>query len=425
MIDLRRLGDDDYRAGIEKKGCEPALVEEVIGLDEGRRRLQGDVESLRATHRATSREIGAAAPPEREAKIAEAATMKTRLASLEQELRAAEDQLGQLVLDIPNPAHPSVPDREDQLLRQVGPTAGPPPLDHADLGEALGLIDVPRGAKVAGPRFAYLLREAVLVEFALVQWVMGRLVGEGFAPVVPPVLVKEQIMEQAAFFPADRAQVYGVGSAAPGDGGGEEDPELYLVGTAEVPLAGYHVDEILDEGGLPVRYAGFSTCFRREAGTYGKDTRGIFRVHQFDKVEMFSYAHPGRSWDEHEALLAVEEAIVADLGLPYRVMNMGAGDLAGAAAKKYDIEVWLPSEGRYREMTSCSNYTDYAARRARTRYRPAEGGGTRLVHTLNGTACAIGRTLLFLLEHYQDEDGAFVIPPVLRPYCHLDRVAPR
>jgi len=218
-------------------------------------------------------------------------------------------------------------------------------------------------------------------------------------------------MEESGFFPTDRSQVYEV------DGG-----ELFLVGTSEVPLSGLHRDEII-EGDLPLRYAGVSSCFRREAGTYGKDTRGIFRVHQFDKVEMFSWADPDRSSEEHEALLAVEESIVADLGFPYRVVNIAAGDLGAPAAQKYDIEAWLPSEGRYRELTSCSTYTDYSARRMGARMRGE--GGTRLVHTLNGTACAVGRTLLFLFEHYQDADGGLIVPDVLRPFCGLDRIPPR
>jgi seryl-tRNA synthetase len=229
---------------------------------------------------------------------------------------------------------------------------------------------------------------------------------------VPPVLVREQAMEEAGFFPTDRAQVYEV------DGG-----ELFLVGTSEIPLAGLHRGEILDADELPRRYGGFSTCFRREAGTYGKDTRGIFRVHQFDKVEMFSFAAPDRSWDELDALLAVEESIIAGLGLPYRVVNIATGDLGPAAAKKYDIEVWLPSEGRYRELTSCSNYTDFSARRLGTRVRAERH--TALVHTLNGTACAVGRTLVNLFEHYQRPDGSFAVPEVLIPLCGFDRVEPR
>jgi seryl-tRNA synthetase len=219
-------------------------------------------------------------------------------------------------------------------------------------------------------------------------------------------------MEEAGFFPTDRNQVYEV------DGG-----ELFLVGTSEVPLSTLHRGEIFDAGALPRRYAGLSTCFRREAGTYGKDTTGIFRVHQFDKVEMFSYADPDASADEHEHLLAIEESIVGGLGLPYRVVNIAAGDLGAAPAKKYDLEVWLPSEQTYRELTSCSNYRDYSARRLQTRVR-GEAGGTQLVHTLNGTACAVGRTLLFLWEHYQEPDGTFVVPEPLRARAGFDRIEP-
>src|SRR5207237_762374 len=292
----------------------------------------------------------------------------------------------------------------DETRRVARGVGAPPPAeaggrDHAEVGERLGFVDTERAARMSGSRFAYLMGEAVLLEMALVRWVMGKLVDEGFTPVVPPVLVRESMMEAAGFFPTDRSQVYEV------DGG-----ELFLVGTSEVPLAGIHRRETLDEAALPRRYAGFSSCFRREAGTYGKDTRGIFRVHQFDKVEMFSYAHPATSWDEHEALLAIEESIVGGLGLPYRVIAVAAGDLGAPAAKKYDIEVWLPSEGRYRELTSCSNYTDYSARRLGARMRGAAGGGTALLHTLNGTACAVGRTLLFLFEHYQDDGGALPVP---------------
>jgi seryl-tRNA synthetase len=241
---------------------------------------------------------------------------------------------------------------------------------------------------------------------------MRELVAEGFTPVSPPVLVRERTMEEAGFFPTDRAQVYDV------DGG-----ELFLVGTSEVPLSALHRDEILDPDSLPLRYAGLSTNFRREAGTYGKDTRGIFRVHQFDKVEMFTFARPEESWEEHERILAIEERIYTTLGLPYRVVNIAAGDLGAAAAKKYDLEAWLPSEGCYRELTSCSNYLDYSARRLGTRYRGESG--TTLVHTLNGTGCAVSRTLTFLFEHYQEADGGFAVPDVLRPFTGFDRVPPR
>ena len=219
-------------------------------------------------------------------------------------------------------------------------------------------------------------------------------------------------MEEAGFFPTDRAQVYDV-----------DDGELFLVGTSEVPLSALHRAETFTPDVLPARYAGYSSCFRREAGTYGKDTRGIFRVHQFDKVEMFSFVEPDTSLEEHERILAIEEQIIGGLGIPYHVLNVAAGDLGPAAAKKYDIEGWLPSEGQYRELTSCSNYTDYSARRLGTRVKGADG--SQFVHTLNGTGCAISRTLVFLFEHYQDGDGGFVVPDVLRPYTGFERVEPR
>jgi len=416
MIDVRRLrSEPDYRAGIERKRVAPGLIDEVLAADEARRGLVGQVDELRARQNAASKEIGRAAPEERPARIAAAAALKDQLAALEPQLAEAEARFNELVIRVPNPAHPSVPDGgEDDydVIRVVGegPAAPAAGLDHAEFGERMGFVDTERAARMSGSRFAYLMGGAVMLEMALVRWVLGRLVEEGFTPVVPPVLVRESMMEAAGFFPTDRSQVYEV------DGG-----ELFLVGTSEVPLAGIHLGETLDEAVLPRRYAGFSSCFRREAGTYGKDTRGIFRVHQFDKVEMFSYAHPDRSWEEHEALLAVEESIVGGLGLPYRVIAVAAGDLGAPAAKKYDIEVWLPSEGRYRELTSCSNYTEYSARRLGARMRPAEGG-TQLLHTLNGTACAVGRTLLFLFENYQDEGGALVVPDVLRPFTGFERV---
>jgi seryl-tRNA synthetase len=225
-------------------------------------------------------------------------------------------------------------------------------------------------------------------------------------------LVRERTMEEAGFFPTDRAQVYDV-----------DDGELFLVGTSEVPLSALHRGDAFVPDALPARYAGYSSCFRREAGTYGKDTRGIFRVHQFDKVEMFSYCAPADSLEEHERILAIEEQIIGGLGLPYRVVNIAAGDLGPAAAKKYDIEAWLPSEGQYRELTSCSNYTDYSARRLGARVKGVDG--SQLVHTLNGTACAISRTLVFLFEHYQEAGGGFAVPDVLRPYVGFERVEPR
>jgi seryl-tRNA synthetase len=415
MIDLRRLRDEpEYRTGIERKRVAPGLIDDVLGADATRRDALKLVEELRTRQNAASKAIGKAAPDERAGLVEAAGALKTELTEAEAVLATAEATVRTLALQVPNPADASVPDGgEDDgaVLREVGDRAAAPPLDHAAFGEAMGWVESEQAVRMSGSRFAYLMREAVLLELALVQWVTTELVREGFTPVVPPVLVREEAMEQAGFFPTDRSQVYEV-----------DDDELFLVGTSEVPLAALHRGEILPADGLPERYLGISSCFRREAGTYGKDTRGIFRVHQFDKVEMFSYADPATSWEEHEALLAIEESIVGGLGLPYRVVNIAAGDLGAAAAKKYDVEVWLPSEGVYRELTSCSNYLDFSARRLSTRVKGE--GGNQLVHTLNGTACAVGRTLVFLFEHYQDADGGFVVPEVLRPYTGFDRVEP-
>ena len=272
------------------------------------------------------------------------------------------------------------------------------PKDHAELGAALGMLDVERGARTSGSRFVYLLGDLVFVQFALMRNAMDVLVERGFTPSIPPVLVREETMFASAFLPTDEVNIYRT-----------DADQLYLVGTSEVSLAALHMEEILDEGSLPLRYAGYSTCFRREAGSYGKDLGGMFRVHQFDKVEMFSFATPESSWDEHEFLVSIEEEIIGGLDIPYRIVNIAAGDLGGAAAKKYDLEAWLPGQGRYRELTSCSNYTDYGARRAQTRVRRPDGS-VETLHTLNGTATAIGRTLIAILENNQQADGSVVIP---------------
>ncbi len=416
MIDLRRLAaDDDYLAGVLRKGADAALVSRVVDLERRRRIALTEVESLRAEANAASKSIGQAAPDERPTQIEAAGRLKARLSDREAELAGVTTEVDELALTLPNPAGPGVPDGgEDdfRIERVVGDPVPPPPHDHADYGARMGWVDTEAGAANSGSRFAYLTGHAVLLELALVQWVMGKLVANGFTPVIPPVLVREEMMVEAGFFPTDRHQVYEL----PAD-------DLYLIGTAEVALAGLHRGERFEPDRLPVRYAGFSTCFRREAGTYGKDTRGMFRVHQFDKVEMFTFASPDRSWDELEVLRDLQEEIIGELGLPYRVITVAAGDLGAPAAKKYDCEVWLPSEGRYRELTSCSNYLDYSARRLRTRVKTDTGN--ELVHTLNGTACAVGRTLLFLFEHGQQPDGSFVVPEVLRTYCGFDHVPAR
>jgi seryl-tRNA synthetase len=283
--------------------------------------------------------------------------------------------------------------------------------DHSALGESLGIIDTKRAAKVSGSRFGYLKGKGAMLEFSLVRWAMDQMLLEGFTPMIPPVLVREDALVGTGFFPEAREQVYEI----PRD-------ELFLVGTAEVPLAAYHGDEILTPDEVPLRYAGFSTCFRREAGTYGKDTAGIFRVHQFDKVEMFVFTSPDESAAEHDRLLAVEEKLVGELEIPYRVVNVAAGDLGASAAKKYDIEAWFPGEQNFREITSCSNTTDYQARRLKVRLRTESGN--EILHTLNGTACAVGRTILAILENHQQTDGSVVIPEALRRYTGFDIIEP-
>jgi seryl-tRNA synthetase len=412
VIDLKRLREEpDYRAGIERKRVAAGLIDDVLAADAEQRERQAQVEQLRTQQKAISKEIGKAPPDQREERQREASALKTELQAGEEALGAIGAKLRELALQVPNPADADVPDGgedDGEVLRVVGDTPDAPPLDHAAFAERLGFVETEHSVEMSGSRFASLMGLAALVELALVQWVVSRLASQGFTPVVPPVLVREHVMEEAGFFPTDRHQVYEV------DGG-----ELFLVGTSEIPLSGLHRGERLDPDALPRRYAGISTCFRREAGTYGKDTRGLVRVHQFDKVEMFSFAAPDQSDAEHEHLLSIEESILSDLGLPYRVVNIATGDLGAAAAKKYDLEVWLPSEGRYRELTSCSNYREFSARRLDTRVKADKG--SVFAHTLNGTACAVGRTLVFLWEHYQEGD-AFVVPDALRPLTGFDRV---
>jgi seryl-tRNA synthetase len=412
VLDLKALRDDPepFRRGLARRDRALAGdVDRLLELDERRRRLTTEVEGLRAEQNRVSKAVGSAAGGERDRLIASVREVSDRLKALEPELADADEELRALLARVPNVPHDSVPegetDEDNELVREVGnpPSFGFEARDHVDLGEALGLLDLERAARVSGSRFAYLTGAAVLLEFALVRFCLDRLMPKGFVPVVPPVLVREEAMYGTGFLPTDEAQLYVT-----------REDDLYLVGTSEVPLAGLHQGEIVDPETLPRRYVGFSTCFRREAGAHGKDMRGIFRVHQFDKVEMYSFTLPDGSWDEHEFLLSCEEEIVQALELPYRVVNVCTGELGASAAKKYDIEVWLPGQGRYRELTSCSNTTDYQARRLEARVRLEEGN--RPMHTLNGTACAVGRTLIAILENHQGEDGSVRVPEALHPY---------
>ena len=336
---------------------------------------------------------------------AELKAIKEELAALEEHLKALEFTRDQLLKDVPNPPHPSVPDgdtEEDAVeIRRVGePPNLADPKEHTEIGR----FDMERAAKVSGSRFGYIIGDTALVALALYRLALDRLAAAGFLPVIPPVLVREEAMYGTGFFPTERTNIYAI-----------ESDGLYLTGTSEVALAGLHMEEILDGDEFPLRYAGFSTNFRREAGAAGKDTRGMIRVHQFNKVEMYSYVHPDESWDEHERILELEESILRELGLPYRVVNVAAGDLGAPAAKKYDCEAWFPAQGRYREVTSASNTTDFQARRLKVRFRGEQG--TDFVHTLNGTAVT-DRALLAILENFQGD-----VPDALRPFGAPARVS--
>ncbi len=411
MIDLRRLARDaDYRQGAERKGATSDQIDALLAAESTRLDLMQATESLRADANKASKEIGQADPDQRADKIQTASGLKKQLTQAETDLIAATESVATLSLAVPNPAHESVPNGGEEDFRvekTVGDKPKAPKFSHSELGEHLGIVDTERAVRMSGSRFAYVKGDAVRLQFALVQWTISKATTHGFIPVIPPVLVREDMMELAGFFPTDRNQVYEL-----------EQDELFLTGTAEVGLAGLHRQERIDENELPLRYAGYSSCFRREAGTYGKDTSGLFRVHQFDKVELFSYTTADKSWEELELIRQLQEEIMGGLELPYQLITVASGDLGAAAAKKYDIEAWLPSEQRYRELTSCSNYTDYSARRMSTRV--VGDDGTELAHTLNGTACAIGRTMLTIFENHQREDGTVVVPEVLRPFCGLE-----
>ncbi len=410
MLDLKRIREepDEARAALARRG-EAEALDELLELDARRRELLPRVEEGRARRNAVSDEIAAAkrAGEDAEARIAEMRELGGEIKQLEDQLAEVEARRNSLALTLPNLPHPDAPDGGEHdavVVREVGerPQFDFEARDHLELGVQQGWIEMEKAAAASGARFAYLLGDLVLVELALIRFAVDRVRAERFNPVVPPVLVREGALEGTGYFPADREMIYEI-----------ERDELFLVGTSEVSLAALHADEILDAGRLPVRYAGISTCFRREAGAAGKDTRGIFRVHQFDKVEMFSFVHPDEAAAEHERLLAIEEGILQSLEIPYRVVDIPVGDLGAPAARKFDCEAWIPSQDRYREVTSCSNTTDYQARRLGARFRPEADAAPEVLHTLNGTAVAVGRTLIALLENGQQADGSVRLPGAL------------
>jgi len=415
MLDLKaiRAQPDAARAALARRGDGAAdTLDRVLELDARRRALLPELEGLRAEKNEASKRIGEMQRQGADASeaIGQVKQVSDREKQLDAELGEVQSAVDAGMLALPNlPDETAAP--EDTVLREVG-QGGAAGRDHTEL--LGGLLDLEAGARVAGSRFAYIKGPLVMLELALVRWALEELSDRGFEAVIPPVLVREEALVGTGFLPDTEQQIYRV-----------PDDDLYLAGTSEVPLASLHAGELLAEEGLPRRYAGYSPCFRREAGAAGRETRGLFRVHQFDKVEMFAFVAPEQSGAEHERLLEIEEALMGALGLAYRVVNIAVDDLGSSAAKKYDIEVWLPGQERYRELTSCSNTTDFQARRLDIRYRPLQGRGPRHVHTLNGTAVAVGRTIIALVENGQQEDGSVLLPEVLRPYGAPEGIEPQ
>ncbi|MFE0735658.1 serine--tRNA ligase [Streptomyces sp. NPDC058855] len=417
MIDLRLLREDPdrVRASQRARGEDVALVDALLSADERRRSSGVRFDELRSEQKALGKLIPKATPEERAVLLQKAEQLKTDVKAAEAEQNEADETAKRLLLQLGNIVHPDVPvgGEEDFVVLETHGTVrdfaaeGFEPKDHLELGEALGAIDVERGAKVSGSRFYYLTGVGALLELALVNAAVAQATEAGFIPMLTPALVRPRAMEGTGFLGQAAENVYHL-----------EKDDYYLVGTSEVPLAAYHMDEIIDADKLPLRYAGFSPCFRREAGTYGKDTRGIFRVHQFDKVEMFSYVAPEDAESEHKRLLEWEKQWLTSLELPFQVIDVATGDLGASASRKYDCEAWIPTQGKYRELTSASNCDGFQARRLSVRMRD-ERDGKKVVQplaTLNGTLCAVPRTIVAILENHQLADGSVRVPEVLRPY---------
>lgn len=409
MIDIKliRQDPDFVKTALAKKHADIDL-DAVIEQDKDYRLKLTEVENLRSERKTLAKKHGELAP----AQMQEAAkALKQKLQAMEEELAQGEKVLTELLLRIPNLPDGSVPDGADEnenvVIRQVGAPGvfDFEPKEHQELGKDLDILETERATKVSGSRFYYLKGKGAILEMALTRFAVDRLLEKGFTPVITPVLVREEIMRGGGYLPGGEDEIYKL-----------ERDDLYLIGTSEQSLLGMHADELLNDDELPKRYVGFSSCFRREAGSYGKDVKGIFRVHQFDKVEMFSFSRPEQAVAEHELILAAEEEIMQELGIPYQVVLMCAGDLGAPAVKKFDIEAWMPGQSRYRETHSCSNCSDFQARRLNIRYRPDNKGATQFVYTLNGTAVALGRMIVAILENFQRSDGVVTIPEALHPY---------
>jgi seryl-tRNA synthetase len=396
VIDLKaaRANPDEYRKALARKGKADEF-DRLLAADERWRQLVPAVDDLRARQKLNGK------PTPEQIEVLKG--VKEELRVQEEALAAAESERDELLRAVPNPPHDSVPDGDtEEDAEEIKRWGDPPELAETKEHTEIGRFDMERAARLSGSRFGYLIGDTALVALALYRFAIEHALRAGCTPMIPPILVREEAMYGTGFFPTEASNIYGI-----------EKDGLYLTGTSEVALAGLHMGEILEE--LPIRYSAFSTNFRRESGAAGRDTRGMFRVHQFNKVELFAFVRPEDSWDEHDRMLEVEEKIVQELGLPYRVVNVAAGDLGDSAAKKYDIEAWFPSQGRYREITSCSNTTDFQARRLGIRYRK-ENGGLEYVHTLNGTAVT-DRAVLAILENFQGE-----VPEALQPFGAPERI---
>ncbi|MFJ4785935.1 serine--tRNA ligase [Streptomyces sp. NPDC088794] len=417
MIDLRLLREDPdrVRASQRARGEDVALVDSLLSADERRRSSGVRFDELRSEQKSIGKLISKASGDEKAELLKKTGQLAADVKAADAEQHEADEETKRLLLQLGNLVHPDVPvgGEEDFVVLETHGTIrdfaaeGFEPKDHLELGEALGAIDVERGAKVSGSRFYYLTGVGALLELALVNAAIAQATEAGFTPMLTPALVRPRAMEGTGFLGQAAENVYHL-----------EKDDYYLVGTSEVPLAAYHMDEILDADKLPLRYAGFSPCFRREAGTYGKDTRGIFRVHQFDKVEMFSYVDPADAENEHKRLLDWEKQWLGGLELPFQVIDVASGDLGASASRKYDCEAWIPTQGKYRELTSASNCDGFQARRLSVRMRDTSDGKNKVqpLATLNGTLCAVPRTIVAILENHQLADGSVRVPEVLRPY---------
>ncbi len=412
MIDIKLLRENTIfiRNSAKAKNVELDFTK-ILELDQQLRALENSIEQISAQKNDASKRIPQASQEERTQIISEMRDIDRKCEELLSQATPLKDELDELLHKIPNPALSDVKvalhESENEVLKTVGkiPEFGFKPKDHIEIGEILGIIDIERASKVSGARFTYLKGDGALLEFALIQYALDTVMKQGFIPVTTPHMVKPQVMRAMGYLEhGGHDEIYYL-----------QKDNMYLIGTAEQSVGAMHMDETINEAKLPIRYVGFSPCYRREAGSYGKDTKGILRVHQFDKVEMFSFSTPENSDAEHNLILEIEESLMQGLGIPYRVIKMVTGDLGLPAARKYDIEAWMPSQESYRETHSCSSCTDFQARRLNTRYKDS-AGKSHFVHTLNGTAFAIGRTLIAILENYQQEDGSVIIPEVLRNY---------